>query len=172
MSFWRSDFEDIDWDRKSLKVSRSVVRLPGEGFVFSAPKSKSSNRRVVLTSSALAALGRQRAIRAERILALGTAFQDDGLVFASQNGSPRDQTVFYRQFKRIAETAGVAHATPHMLRHTCATMHLRNGRHPAVVAQILGHSDVGTTMNIYSHVGMDLQQEAAELMEERFQWSS
>ncbi len=165
-------FEDVDWERDSLKVSRSVVRLPGEGFVFTAPKSKSSNRRVVLTKSALAALSRQRAIRAERRLALGTEFEDNGLVFAAQNGSPRDQTVFYRQFKRLAAAAGVPHATPHMLRHTCATMHLRNGRHPAVVAQILGHSDVGTTMNIYSHVAMDLQEEAAELLEARLRWSS
>ena len=55
---------------------------------------------------------------------------------------------------------------PHDLRHTQATMLLRQGVHPKVVQERLGHTNVSITLDIYSHCTPNMQQEAAEKMDE------
>jgi integrase len=73
-----------------------------------------------------------------------------------------------REFHRYIKQSGVAKITLHDLRHLHATLLLIYGENPKVVAERLGHADVTTTLDIYSHVNPDLQQQAADRFERGF----
>ena len=61
--------------------------------------------------------------------------------------------------------AGIGRASLHTLRHTCASQLLAQGVHPKVVQEMLGHSTIAITMDLYSHVTPSLQAEAAGKMD-------
>ena len=102
----------------------------------------------------------------EERLALGTAYRDHDLVFASPLGTPMDPSNLRRAWARIVEASGLAHLRFHDLRHTHATLMLLGGVQPKVVEERLGHADVGITLNTYSHVLPGLQQQAAAQFDE------
>lgn len=98
----------------------------------------------------------------EERIAWGEGWQDSGLVFTREDGSPIRPSWVTRQLPKLAEVAGVPRATPHVLRHTWATLALKAGVHPKVVAGRLGHSSVQITLDRYSHLVPGLDQAAAD----------
>lgn len=88
------------------------------------------------------------------------------LVFTRNDGQPLDGTVVTHQFHRLLDKAGLEQRRFHDLRHSCATLLLAQGVSPRVVMDVLGHSQIGLTMNTYSHVIPDLRRDAARRLEE------
>ena len=74
---------------------------------------------------------------------------------------PIDSNLVTRAFTKIIRKSGLGKLTIHGLRHTHATMLLEAGINPKVVSERLGHASVATTMDIYSHVLPDMQDQAA-----------
>ena len=72
---------------------------------------------------------------------------------------------FHRDFHRVITKAGLPNIRFHDLRHTAATLMIANGIPVVIVAKILGHSKPSITMNVYSHSSVEMQSEAAKLME-------
>ncbi len=102
--------------------------------------------------------GRQDAQRT----ALGDAWRDEGLVFASEVGSPIEATNMMRgSFRRIVQRASTPRIRFHDLRHTAASLLLGARVNPKVVSEMLGHSTVSITLDIYAHVLPDMQHDAA-----------
>ncbi len=91
-------------------------------------------------------------------------WHDEDLVFAQPNGRPIDKKVDYKHWRDLLREAGVRHVRLHDGRHTAATLLLSEGVHPRVVMELLGHSQMRTTMDIYSHVMPALAREAADRM--------
>ncbi|HEV2415961.1 MAG TPA: tyrosine-type recombinase/integrase [Candidatus Dormibacteraeota bacterium] len=84
------------------------------------------------------------------VLKLGVAgkrWHETGLVFTTPIGSPLDGTAVTKQFHRVLENAGLPRRRFHDLRHSCATLLLVQGVSPRVVMDVLGHSQIGLTMN-------------------------
>jgi integrase len=71
-----------------------------------------------------------------------------------------------KDFHRKLAKAGLPQRRFHDLRHSCATLLLVQGVSPRVVMDVLGHSQIGLTMNTYSHVIPDLQRDAARRMDD------
>src|SRR4029079_4056495 len=94
-------------------------------------------------------------------LALGAAYQDHDLVCAREDGMPWPPDAFSSAFVSLIRNSGVATVRFPDLRHTHATQLLRQGVHPKVVSERLGHSTVGITLDVYSHVLPGIQEEAA-----------
>ena len=158
---WR----DIDLLNNSLSVRRTIHRVKGGGLVYEAPKTKRSERTLALPLSLVAALHVHKASQmGERMLAGSDWQNDDDLVFAQANGRPIDKKSDYDDWCRLLERAGVRHVRLHDGRHTAATLLLSEGVHPRVVMELLGHSQMRTTMDIYSHVMPALAREAADRM--------
>ncbi len=82
-------------------------------------------------------------------------------MFRYRDGSPILPVGFSHAFKRIARRIGLEGYRLHDTRHAHATMMLRQGVHPKIVQERLGHAKVGTTLDIYSHVTPGLQEAAA-----------
>ena len=131
------------------------------------PKTRRSLRGVHLPHSAVGALVRHREIQdAERSGANGS-WQDRGLVFPNTIGGYADYTnLMPRHFKPLLKKAGLPDIRFHDLRHTCATLLLTKGVHPKIVSEMLGHSSVSITLDVYSHVIPGLGNAAALAIED------
>ena len=83
------------------------------------------------------------------------------MVFAAADGRPIHPKVFSDKFRRDVLASGVPLIRLHDLRHTYATVALNAGVHPKIVQERLGHSSISVTLDIYSHVDLEMQSVAA-----------
>lgn len=102
---------------------------------------------------------------------LGPVHQGGDLVFCQEDGAALSLDVVSRHFRRLVErTSGLPKIRFHDLRHTHATFMLTKGIHPKVLSERLGHAQVTTTLDTYSHVLPNIQEEAgivaAEILRE------
>lgn len=151
---------DIDFDRRFLRVVRTVHAPNRWQVTVSDPKTDTSRRRISLADDVLLEL---RAHRDRQQLGRFPIGPDD-YVFTNDNPRrlPLTKGRVSYQFHKIIAIAGVPAIRFHDLRHTAATLMLESGEHPKVVAERLGHSNVSMTLDRYSHVTPDLQQGAAD----------
>jgi integrase len=165
---WR----DVDLSAAVLRVRWTIARVAGE-LVFTEPKTERSRRFVSLPSPLVDALKRHRAAQAaERLAAViwqPRAGHED-LVFPTHAGTPTDPRNALRAFAAIAERAGLPGVGLHTLRHTAASALIASGAHVKVVQEMLGHSSYGITADIYSHVNIEQQREAADRLGQAFPW--
>lgn len=157
---WR----DIDLEAGKLSVRRGLHRVDGKGLMFEEPKTPRSWRTVALPGPLTTALRKQRETQNLERMVAGSDWQDFDLVFAQPNGRPLDKHSDYEAWTRLLADAGVRHIRLHDGRHTAATLLLTAGVHPRVVMELLGHSQMRTTTDIYSHVMPAMAQEAADRM--------
>ena len=153
---WR----DVDLDAGKLGVRCSLQTLKDEpDAIIKSPKSGKS-RTISLPAFAIEALKKHRADQAADKLLHGRDYQDSDLVFCEENGQPWKPNAFSGLWERFRAKHGIPYRF-HDLRHTCATLMLEAGVHPKVVQEMLGHSTIAITMDLYSHVSPNLQEEAA-----------
>jgi integrase len=95
-------------------------------------------------------------------VAWGPAWNDAELVFTREDGRPLRPEYATRHFQAIAERAGLPAIRPHDLRHTSASLALAAGVEMKVVSDRLGHSQISTTADLYTHVSRGLGRAAAE----------
>lgn len=161
-------WSDVDWEGGRLRVQRALARSEDYRWRFVEPKTDRSRRSVVLPASTVDTLRRHRTRQVEERLRTGAAYETAlDLVFCNSHGEPLDyRAIVRRHFKPLVQAAGLAPLRPYDLRHTCATLLLASGEHPKVVAERLGHSSTVMTMDVYSHVLPDMQEKAAQRLEE------
>ncbi len=158
---WR----EVDLDGGSLQVKATLQRNH-EGFVFAEPKTAHSRRQVALAGAVVRGLHRHRVRQAEERLQIGTAWEDNDLVFANEVGRPIEATnLRNRSFWPLLKRAALPRIRFHDLRHTAATLLLGEGMHPKIVSEMLGHSKIAITLDLYSHVTPTMQRQAAETMD-------
>ena len=91
--------------------------------------------------------------------------RDGVCVFTTTVGTPLDGSTVTHRFQAALEAAGLRRIRFHDLRHTCATLLLAQGVHPRLIMEILGHSQIAITMNLYAHVIPAMQKEVAARMD-------
>jgi integrase len=156
---------DLDLEGGVLSVGQTLTTVRSHLVFQDSAKTDGSTRRMRLSPVALAALRTHRARQLEERLAFGPAYQDHGLVFAKEDGSPLHPEVFLRLFQRRAKAAGLPVIRLHDVRHSWATHALQAGIAPKVVSSRLGHANIRVTLDIYTHVMPALDQEAADKVE-------
>jgi integrase len=158
-------WEDIDLQKGTLQVRRSLARVKPEKevsrLVFQEPKTPNSRRLIPLPEETTRELKTHKARQAQERLFFGQAYQDNGLVFATEDGRPIDPRNFIRRYTLLLKKAGIEHTRFHNLRHTFATLLLEMDEHPKVVQEILGHSKISQTLDTYSHMVPGLKERAA-----------
>jgi integrase len=161
-------WEDVDFESATLRV-RHTLQPPGfpKGAParLTPPKTRRSLRSVRLPHSAVQALRRHRAL--QDMGRSNGSWREQGLVFPNTLGGYADYTnLMPRHFKPLLRRAGLSDIRFHDLRHTCATLLLTEGVHPKIVSEVLGHSSVSITLDVYSHVIPGLGDAAASAMED------
>jgi integrase len=158
-------WQDVDWERNTIAVRRSVQKVKGYGLLIKEPKTRRSARTVTLWDQAMAVLRHTRVRQDELRLKMGPAYDYRDFVFASLEGNPLDQQAVRRHFWKLLTLAGLPHVRFHDLRHTHATLLLAQDVHPKVVSERLGHSNIAITLDTYSHVLPNVQQVAAQKLD-------
>jgi integrase len=110
-------------------------------------------------------LKQHRKRQLEARLQLEIPYTDLDLVFPAADGKPLNPNSLFFRLRRLIACADLPRIRFHDLRHTFATLMLANGEHPKIVQEALGHSDIGMTLNRYSHVTMNMQKEAASRLD-------
>lgn len=165
-------WQDIDLEKGSLHVRRTLVYLVSHGFIEGEPKTEMSKRKIVLPHFVIEVLKRHRTLQLEARLKAGTAWVDRDLVFPNTYGDFLLPQTLYKQFARLLKDLGLPHMRFHDLRHSTATLLLSMGVPMKVVQELLGHSNFSTTANVYSHVLPSMQQEAMDKMDALFRQHS
>lgn len=158
-------WEDVDLDGGTLRVRQTVQRLPHIGLVFGPPKSLRSRRTIPLPRASAKALRRHRAVQAAEALSAGPAWTDSSLVFTSTVGTLFEPRNLTRLFDELIAEAGVRRIRFHDMRHTCASLLLAQNVPARVVMEVLGHSQLSMTTDLYSHVMPTALREAATAMD-------
>lgn len=124
-----------------------------------------STRKIKLPAVCLDMLGWHQAHRAEDRLLAGSAWHDLGLVFASSIGTPLAGRNVIRRLKVLLRNAGVEEMRFHDLRHSAASLLGAQGVPARVVTEVLGHSRISVTLDLYSHVFASALGDAADAMD-------
>jgi integrase len=157
-------WSDVTGD--AVSVTRVLVDKTGVPIHYAPPKSKRSQRAVVVPDVVRTTLADHRRRQAEARLAAGPEWQDDDLIFCTEKGEPLRQDHVRGEFKKVAKAAELPDLTVYALRHSCATLLLERGVPLKVVSERLGHSTIALTADTYSHVTPSMQKQAADVLEE------
>ena len=157
-------WSDVDLDGRNLSVSRSLQR-EDKKYKFLDLKSSRSHRTIPLPDPVVASLRKHRARQAEDRLRVGSAWEGGAwgaLVYSTETGGPLSGSSVTKRFKRLLAAAGLPDMVYHELRHAAVSLMAAQGIPARTVMEILGHSQISTTMNVYAHVASDVQREAAD----------
>ncbi|MCD8012596.1 MAG: site-specific integrase [Lachnospiraceae bacterium] len=160
------EWDDVDFKNKLVHVTGTLKFRKGDGYFKDTPKSASSDREIPMLDEVYKILKEQRKEQLENRTLLGEAWQPqeglENLVFTSPYhrkgyGLPVGEAVLNVDMKKIVKRINAAgiefeEITPHTLRHTFATRGLENGIPPKVMQELLGHTSITMTLDIYSHV--------------------
>lgn len=156
-------WEDIDEEHRVIRVQRQLTGS-GQHKQMSAPKTERSRRAIAIGDEVITALRAHRRLQADQKSARGDRWVESGLVVTTSRGTPVDPRNLLTQFKKQMVVAQLPETTTlHDLRHSHATMLLRNNVHPKIVSERLGHSTIIITLDTYSHVLPTMQAEAAQI---------
>ena len=143
-------WSDIDFDKKVMHIQRSMEYRYSVGEWRSGePKSKAGYRDVPLTEEAIAILKNQKE-KLKSIKVINMQFKD--FVFLCRKGEPTKNSAYDTTLFKLCDKAEIDRFSMHVLRHTMATRCIEGGMRPKTLQVILGHSNVGITMNLYVHV--------------------
>ncbi len=151
----------IDFDNARLSVTQNVT-APNYQVTVSDAKSAHSLRTIDLNQRTIAVLRSWRRHQLEHYMETGVRTDESGFVFAKPNGDPLHPDHFSQAFERLVAKMDLPRIRLHDLRHTHATLLLKEGVPPKVVSERLGHSSVAFTMQVYQHVLPGMQADAAE----------
>jgi integrase len=162
-------WSDVNLERGRAAVRQTVLAVRDvdadkgtRRAVFGTPKTARGLRTVPLPAQTVAALRVHRKRQLAERLKVGPDFVDHDLVFCEPDGRPHHPDRFAKRFMVRARHARVPVIRFHDLRHTYATLALQAGVHPKVVSDMLGHANIGITLDTYSHVMPAMQEQAAE----------
>jgi integrase len=152
---------DVDFIFSQVSVSRSLHQLRDGSYVFTQPKSAKSRRTIALSPSANLTLKEHKDKQGVQRSMLGISLKDDDLIFSTVERKPLRPNTVSRAWTIMAARSGLKVIRLHDARHTHASLMLKQGVHPKIVQERLGHATIAVTLDTYSHVAPGLQEAAA-----------
>ncbi|WP_432017386.1 tyrosine-type recombinase/integrase [Streptomyces hydrogenans] len=154
---------DVDLDKRVLYVRQQIQRR--RGVLYDDDPKGRRRRTVPLPAMCIAPLRWHRMRQNDQRAKAGERWEEGGYVFTTASGRPVEPRNVYRSFTRVAASAGLRVIRLHDARHGTATLLTAAGVPPRVVMEILGHSQISITMDVYTHVVQDTQREAISHMD-------
>ena len=154
-------WENVDFDAGIIHVKEQLQYLPDRGYFFKPPKQHSV--RDIPMPLPLGYILRQVKKEQERLKEIyKTDYQNKDLVFCNLDGQPMDGTGLTKRFQKLLKENGFPKIRFHALRHTFATMCRAAGMEIADIQDLLGHADISTTKNMYTHIEIDTLKKAMD----------
>lgn len=155
-------WSDIDFILCQVSVIRTLHRLKDGTIHFRPPKTAKGRRMIALSPSTVRILRQELKQQVALREMVGIRLEDNDLVFSKLDGSPIMPNVVTSAWIRLAQRVGLKGVRLHDARHTHASLMLKQGVHPKIVQERLGHSTIAITLDTYSHVTPGLQELAAK----------
>lgn len=157
-------WEDVDFKSKTIQIRRSMeYRYSAKEWRIGEPKSKSGYRTIPLTEEAVAILKKQKE-KNKRISEISTEWEE--FVFLCRKGTPVKNSTYDTALFKICDKAKIPRFSMHILRHTFATRCIEAGMKPKTLQMLLGHSNIGITMNLYVHTTEEEKKKEMDLVAE------
>lgn len=153
-------WEDIDFQNKRISVIHNLCRVKNMDensdkkykMVLMSPKTQSSKRVVPINDFMINELKEHKKQQEEEKKLYADCYKDYGMVFCKSDGDYIYPRNFLRQYQNLLQKAGLEKKRFHDLRHTVASLLINANENPKVIQQLLGHSNISTTLDIYAHV--------------------
>ena len=149
-------------------MRRTVNPITGLGYKEGEPKSKAGRRKIVLSEVTIEALKEHRQGQEQARARSGARWLERGIVFCNKYGGFYNPTTVLNVFKKLLRDAGLPDVRIHDLRHSAATILAAARVDLKTIQERLGHSSIAITADIYAHVSVDMQQEAASKIDALF----
>lgn len=155
-------WQDIDLILGQVSVSRGLHHLKDGSYVYTQPKSAKSRRTIALSPATSLMLKRYYETKQMDASMMGIKVADSDLIFSTLEGKPLRPNTVTRAWSTLAVKSGIKRIRLHDARHTHASLMLKQGIHPKIVQERLGHSTIAMTLDVYSHVAPGMQEAAAQ----------
>lgn len=168
-------WSNINFDEKILSIEGSLSRIYSEPdekghrhatYTILDPKSKKSRRRIPLTKIAIEALEIQRHRQNMDKIKHGEVYIDNGLVFCDEMGGYYNQRRFMNEYHEYLKKYGVSDIRFHDLRHSFASLLLLSGVSIKVIQELMGHSSIALSMDLYTHLAEELKYKSIKEFED------
>ncbi len=153
-------WKDVDFKNLKVSVRQTAQYSKKQGIIFKDPKTATGRRSIAITPFVAKELKRHQVRQSEIKLYYGTHYENHDLVISQPNGRPAHPDSITSWLGKFTEKIGIPRIRFHDLRHTHASLLLKQGVHPKVVSERLGHAGIIITLDTYSHILPGLQEEA------------
>ena len=163
-------WENVDFEERKIYIKNSLCRVVDEipddeghrhaRYVILEPKTKKSIRMIPMLDEVHDALMEQKRRQDAEKVKNKEIYQDRGLVFADCTGNFLAQRPFMDKYHRFLKKYGITNIRFHDLRHTFASLLIESDVSMKVVQELLGHSTISTSMDIYTHISDEKKEEA------------
>lgn len=171
------NWDNVDFKDRKIYVRNSLCRVydeqPGEdgryrvSYKILEPKTKKSIRMIPMLDEVYAALREQQRRQEIQKAAQGDEYLDQGLVFADERGNHLYQRDFMDKYHRFLQKYHITDVRFHDLRHTFVTLLIESDVSMKLVQELLGHSTITTSMDIYTHVSDQMKERAIDQIRHR-----
>ncbi len=172
-------WSDVNFNKQTIKISRTLQRIKksigekvSEGgntaILEGNVKTNSGFREIPIPDNVFSMLMQHKAIQEQEKICYAGIYQDNGYIFAMPMGTCVEPHTMRDALNYLLAAAGIEHANFHALRHTFATRAIENGVNVKTLSDILGHSQVQITMDLYCHTSLDLMRDSMNKLAELF----
>ncbi len=164
------EWKNVDLVNKTILFENTIVEEKGKGVTLRKGLKNRDDKLISIPDSLVTLLAEFKQIREREKELLGEAWNwsEHFFLFSNANGKPKRPDSIYQRWVRFLDRADLPRIRFHDIRHTSASLLISKGVHAKVIQERLGHSDIGTTMNIYSHVFREADQSAASHFDSLF----
>ena len=153
--------DDIDFEKQMVRINKQMVDVGGEIFI-EEPKSEDSNRMISAPPEVFEIIQRHVEKNRQHKELLAEEYNAQQLLVCRIDGRPIRPSSFSKEFGIMLKSKGLKNVRFHDLRHSCASLMLTSGIALKTASQILGHSSIGITADLYTHVLEETKKDAAK----------
>ena len=158
------EWNDIDFDNCIVDINKSSLYIKDKGIYNDETKNFSSNRVIKIPPFVMQMIAEHKSAQSIERFHLGDQWIDSNKLFTQWNGLPIHPTTVSKWFSKFVKKNNLSDVTIHSLRHTNATLMIANGVDLRTVSKRLGHAQMSTTTDIYSHAIKSADERASDVL--------
>ncbi|MFL0361654.1 tyrosine-type recombinase/integrase [Pseudobacillus sp. 179-B 2D1 NHS] len=155
-------WKDVDFESQTVYIRQTLTQ---KAEIKTGAKNEASIRSIHIPNKLVDELRAYRKQLLQEKLLLGNKYHDNDLVICTRDGRPMIPRNFRKEFYNVIEKVGLPKIRFHDLRHTHATILIQQNVNVKLISERLGHSDIETTLNTYSHVLPNMQKSVSDELE-------
>lgn len=155
-------WKDVDMDNQTIYIRQTLTQ---EAELKAGAKNNSSIRSIHITDKLVSELKAHRKLVLEEKLLLGHNYNDFDLIICTRSGKPIIPRNFRKEFYNLTKKIDLPKIRFHDLRHTHATILIQQNVNVKLISERLGHAEIGTTLDTYSHVLPNMQKTVSDQLD-------